>query len=74
MFLKPLMNFIKLGKWFLMLLKREYFHKRQLKEQQSPKQLYQRLPTALAQIKVGIASENLLNEKLSKSTFLYQAK
>ena len=48
MFLKPLMNFIKLGKWFLMLLKREYFHKKQFKEQQSSKQLYQRLPTALA--------------------------
>ena len=37
----------------------------------SPKQILQRLPTALAQVKAGNTSENLLN-KIVKSYSLYR--
>ena len=39
-----------------------------------PKQMLQRLPIALAQVKAGIASENLLNEILQIIYSLYRAK
>ena len=37
----------------------------------SPKQMIQRLPTALAQVKAGSASENLLNETRQNIYSLY---
>ena len=40
----------------------------------TPKQTYQRLPIALAQVKAGNTSENLLNEIRQNIYFLYQAK
>ena len=40
----------------------------------SPKQILQRLPVALAQIKVGNNSERLLNEIKQIVYFLYQLK
>ena len=41
---------------------------------QTPKQMLQRLPTALAQVKAGSTSENLLNEIRQIRYSLYQAK
>ena len=40
----------------------------------SPKQMLQRLPTALAQVKAGNNSENLLNEIRQIVYSLYQSK
>ena len=40
----------------------------------TPKQMLQRLPTALAQVKAGNASENLLNEMRQIMYLLYWAK
>ena len=40
----------------------------------TPKQMFQRLPTALAQVKVGNNSENLLNEIRQIVYSLYQSK
>ena len=40
----------------------------------SPKQIIQRLPTALEQVKAGSASENLLNETRQNIYSLYWAK
>ena len=40
----------------------------------TPKQILQRLPTALAQVKAGNNSENLLNEIHQIIHFLYQSK
>ena len=40
----------------------------------TPKQLLQRLPIALAQVKAGNNSENLLNEIRQIVYFLYQSK
>ena len=40
----------------------------------TPKQMIQRLPIALAQVKAGNNSENLLNEIWQIIYFLYQAK
>ena len=40
----------------------------------TPKQMLQRLPIALAQVKAGNNSENLLNEIQQISYLLYQAK
>ena len=40
----------------------------------NPKQMLQRLPIALAQVKAGNASENLLNEIRKIIYSLYQAK
>ena len=40
----------------------------------SPKQMIQRLPTALAQVKAGSASENLLNETRQNIYSLYWVK
>ena len=40
----------------------------------APKQMLQRLPIALAQVKAGNNSENLLNEIQQISYLLYQAK
>ena len=40
----------------------------------TPKQMFQRLPIALAQVKVGNASGNLLNEIRQIIYSLYQAK
>ena len=37
----------------------------------TPKQMLQRLPTALAQLKTGNTSENLLNEIRHMMNFLY---
>ena len=39
-----------------------------------PKQMLQRLPIALAQVKVGNTSENLLNEIRQIIYFFYRAK
>ena len=40
----------------------------------TPKQMLQRLPIVLAQVKVGNTSENLLNEIRQIIYFLYRAK
>ena len=40
----------------------------------TPRQIFQRLPTALAQVKAGNNSENLLNEIHQIIHFLYQSK
>ena len=40
----------------------------------TPKQMLQRLPIALAQVKAGNNSENLLNEIRQIVYFLYQSK
>ena len=40
----------------------------------TPKQMFQRLPMALSQAKVGITSENLLNEIRQVIYSLYRAK
>ena len=40
----------------------------------TPKQMLQRLPIALAQVKAGNNSENLLNEIRQVVYFLYQSK
>ena len=40
----------------------------------TPKQMLQRLPVALAQVKAGNNSENLLNEIRQIIYFLYQSK
>ena len=40
----------------------------------TPKQMLRRLPIALAQVKAGNTSENLLNEIRKITYFLYQAK
>ena len=40
----------------------------------TPKQMLQRLPTALAQVKAGNTSENLLNEIRQMICSLYEAK
>ena len=40
----------------------------------TPKQMLQRLPIPLAQVKAGNTSENLLNEIRQIKYFLYQAK
>ena len=40
----------------------------------TPKQMLQRLPIALAQVKVGKTSENLLNEIIQIINSLYRAK
>ena len=40
----------------------------------TPKQVLQRLPIALAQVKAGNISENVLNEIRQFTFFLYQAK
>ena len=40
----------------------------------TPKQMLQRLPTALAQVKAGNNSESLLNEIRQIAYFLYQSK
>ena len=40
----------------------------------SPKQMLQRLPIALAQVKAGNNSESLLNEIRQTVSFLYQLK
>ena len=40
----------------------------------TPRQIFQRLPTALAQVKAGNNSENLLNEIHQIIYFLYQSK
>ena len=53
------MHFMKVEKWFSMLLKVEYFHYHQLKVQALILML-QRLPITLAQVEAGNTSENLL--------------
>ena len=40
----------------------------------TPKQMIQRLPIALSQVKAGNSSENLLNEITQIVYFLYQSK
>ena len=40
----------------------------------TPREIFQRLPTALAQVKAGNNSENLLNEIHQIIHFLYQSK
>ena len=40
----------------------------------TPREIFQRLPTALAQVKAGNNSENLLNEIHQIIYFLYQSK
>ena len=40
----------------------------------TPKQIFQRLPIAIAQVKAGNTSENLLNEMRQIIYSLYQAK
>ena len=40
----------------------------------TPKQMFQRLPIAFAQVKIGNASENLLNEIRPLIYSLYQVK
>ena len=42
------------------------------KDSKTPKQMLQRLPKALAQIKTGSASENILNE-ISEIMYFYKA-
>ena len=41
---------------------------------QTPKQMLQRLPTALAQVKAGSTSENLLNEIRKNQIFFVSSK
>ena len=61
--------------WFLKLKKAaEKLTKGKRLKILTPKQLLQRLPIALAQVKVGNASENLLNEIRQIIHSLYQSK
>ena len=62
------MHFVKVEKRFLIYLKVEYFHYHQGFYHQGAgfkilnlKQMLRRLPIALAQVKAGNASQNLLN-------------
>ena len=56
----------------------EYFHKRKKNGKGlkilTPKQMLQRLPIALAQVKAGNTSENLLNAIKEIMYFLYREK
>ena len=67
------MLLMKVKKWFLMLLKVEYFLYQQPQKVQVLK-LLQRLPIALAQVKAGNISENLLNGIQQIIYSLYQSK
>ena len=67
------MLLMKVKKWFLMLLKVEYFLYQQPQKVQVLK-LLQRLPIALAQVKAGNISENLLNGIHQIIYSLYQSK
>ena len=67
------MLLMKVKKWFLMLLKVEYFLYQQTQKVQVLK-LLQRLPIALAQVKAGNISENLLNGIHQIIYSLYQSK
>ena len=62
----------------LTLLEVEYFQWKKQKEKGfkilTPKQMLQRLPIALAQVKADSTSENLLNEIRKIIYFLYRAK
>ena len=49
-------------------------NKMKLRENKSPKQMLQRLPIALAQVKAGNNSESLLNEIRQIVYSLYQSK
>ena len=71
-------HFLKEEKWYLKHLKVEYFLKtEELKKGKglkvlTPKEMFQRLPIALAQIKAGNNSESLLNEIRKIVYSLYQ--
>ena len=72
-----LLNFMMIVlQWFLRLKERPL--KSRLKEQElkilTPKQMVQRLPIALAQVKAGNNSESLLNEIRQIVYSLYQSK
>ena len=72
-----LLNFMMIVlQWFLRLKERPL--KSRLKEQElkilTPKQMVQRLPIALAQVKAGNNSESLLNEIRQIVYSLYQPK
>ena len=68
------MHFTMIEKWFLKVLKVEYFHWHQLKKAAipsnlalrlkilTPEKIFQILPLALAQVKAGNTSENLINK------------
>ena len=88
--LKMQLYFLMEGKKFLMLLKLEYFQKRKqvkgltsvlekvLNHEQlkilTPKQILQRLPISIAQVKAGNTPEKLLNEIRQIACSLYREK
>ena len=57
-----------------MVLKARYFPDNSKLKILTPKQMFQRLPTALAQVKAGNNSEKLLNEIRQIIYSLYQSK
>ena len=85
-FLKIYIHFLRVEKQFLILLIAEYFQQKLRVEVFSdisgysnvkiltPKQMHQRLPIELAQVKAGNTFENLLNEIRQIMNSLYRRK